>query len=226
MSEMWLAPSTSPTGERQMRVAPVRGEKGADLVDPRAAQLIAHEQEVTGVEDSEAMAMMRLYSGLPVEEALYDGLDRIPDALDPAEQLLGAVNAQLTEEDSEDPHNRYDTLYEVIDGNYVVSRSMIYFLGETGLAVAHISGEDRWKPVVVDYSESQTDDVAVAEAVRTYEAPIMAYVQELVYGEPDESGTTPELLSRRCHTALGRLTTDGAFEHVVTVLDPEHPARQ
>lgn len=226
MSEIWLAPSEGKNGERQLRVAHVRGEElDFTETDLAAAELIEYEQRLTGVNDAEATTMMRLYSGQPVEEALFAGLDSLVNALDPADELLGAVSRQQTDEESGHVHSRFNVLYEAVSGTGTIDRSQVMFLGRTGLAVYHISG-DPGRNVVVDDYDTVTDDTVVRETAAAYGLPHVAFQYELVEGAPDEYGTYPELLSRRTHYALGRLLATGEFEYVVAVLSEDHPVRQ
>jgi|GEM_PF-5476622 len=225
MKEIYLAPSKGPNGEEQLRIAQVRGESLLDLTDPAAAELIEREQAATGVQDAEAMAMQRLYSGQPIEQKLFEGLDRVVDTLDPAEELLGAVHAQTPDEEVGDPNNRYNVLSKVVDGNGVIGRGLIQFLTHTGLVVSYISDGPE-HPLIEEYDSRLTDDAATTEAAIIFGLSHVAFECELVYGTPDEHGTKPELLSRRTHYALGSFSEDGEFEHMLTILHEDHPARQ
>ncbi len=177
--------------------------------------------EQTGAQDPEAEVLLGLYENGTVTEANRLALNAVFNALDPADILSHAMLLQ-------NPDIQKMTPLEVAfsDARYGINFDSDVFLTDSDGLVGLPGTNGNLEVHCIEVTPSlfgKSDPVTII--ARETGLPHWTEQVQLSWTQDEEDNQLP-IQSDYRHTALGYLGTSGQFEHVLTVLDENHPARR
>lgn len=187
------------------------------------ADLISRAIEVTAMEDPQARVVEALYRGSGIPRELVDHVESTVQELD----VAGPVRRRLYDLAEADGGNAF-SMSEVEQLGAVLERDVldyIFYLTSDGLSVDASSGGFT-APLLHDVNDPLEFDKQERAIATELGTGSYALQTELVWRRGEGDVVRPVFLSSRQHFALGHLATDGTFEHIATILDRSHPARQ
>ena len=224
MDRIYLAHHPEAQQDIGLEIALIAGET-PDILNDRHAYTIETALAATDSTDRQARVMACLYRTGIIPPELMDDVPTLVNALDVADDLMRRVYDLEERPGSTSPIDS-DRLKGTLHGIGFDPACDITLIDRDGFISTHISPDGASEIVGGnDVTHLITDDDEVLTQARKLGISHYAYVCELTWRPDGSDVLRPALLSKREHTALGRLGVDGAFEPILTVISRDHPAR-
>jgi len=184
------------------------------------ASLIRQAVDYTGLQDPQALIMEAFYRGNDIHRELVSDMEPTVHSTDVAWPLKQALCDQDESEPGSIPFS-ISLLDCALDSP---ARQGVSYITPEGL-VADPSDIGFTRPLLEQVSTVLglgDDEIEIANELGM---TAYGYEAELIWRVRSDGNKRPILQTSRQHTALGRIAADGSFEHMVTVLSPDHPGR-
>lgn len=231
--ETFYTPNPDASAPMGLLEVPVAGREPA----PRNlayADLIRRAIEASQVEDPQALVMEIFYRGGDIPRELVPHVEETVQELDVASSVRGRLYELVETQPDTTPFTERQ-VQEMAPVFETDARQSIFYLTQDGLladpedsdfTAPLLQGDpslelaDERQAILAQLEAEEARRVEGSETNESLRPVTFTWQSELVW-RPDENGTQqPIRLSEREHMALGFVAADGAFEHVVTILDP------